>query len=511
MRTADALHYLKRVKALGFREEEIDIPIPLEKMPGVEIPAEENFPEMTGAGQESFHETLLLSDFPYSMKGAFAFSALSTEFVEIAAGDLEKKEVTEKGKTAKIFRFAKKKSADWAARIDDAGKSFAIFDSLPETASGRPGLKIKFALHGDGKNAHCYVKIAGRWKKIFSLPLDSGGGKPESGRRIWWHVPGKKFLATYSGGGDIYEKKQFNPSLGNLIFVATPDAEYGWIAEERDCRELAEAGEEFAEIRFGGKDANAQRFADFFVLSALLKDAAYAEMKGKVMHTAEFYANVPYMLARAEAEKAKGNRGEALLLLRTVSDIALLALRCAPFGGRMLEVAKYFDANEDIAQKKFALDKGLTPLLKGLWEKKSSKIEFGEIIKALHASGFSLARPALWKELRGERAALLIASHHDGLSLSLLDEESKIAAGSDIMKIELVGTKIIVKRAMVCESGNAKEIKAHLARIIEIGDRRSIDEREYISEMGSWGEAVYEIVKKNGRSALACVSAKRFY
>ncbi len=167
MNLADALGYLKKVKTLAFRDEELGIPIPEKKEAGAEIPAEENFGEYLESNGESPYELLLLSEFPYSARGAFAFSALSAE---LSRAFMPMRKDGGKGKT---IRFGKKRNADFTDIIGnfENGKNIQeLFKTLPEKINVWRQLETKFLVHCDGKTASCFMKLAAGWKKMFSLP-----------------------------------------------------------------------------------------------------------------------------------------------------------------------------------------------------------------------------------------------------------------------------------------------------------------------------------------------------
>lgn len=263
-----ALAALRTVKSLGFRENEMEIPVPEEKPRQAEIPQDANFEELLDTGADSFHQSLLFSDFPYTQKGAFAFSMLSSQ---IAAAAPE----PEKGTGARLFRFAKARNADWAEAIEDAKNPARLakaLDSLPASASSDRVMATKYAVHGDGRNVHCFMLLAGSWKELFTMPFSDGA----------WHVPGGKFLAAYSSGKGVYPAAGFHPSLGNLVFAATPYAEYCWVSEQAGASALKSAAQQFADFydeTYGLESSG--WFADFFALSALIKNAAFAEIGEK--------------------------------------------------------------------------------------------------------------------------------------------------------------------------------------------------------------------------------------
>lgn len=202
----------------------------------------------------------------------------------------------------------------------------------------------------------------------------------------------------------------------------------------------------------------------------------------------------------------------------------------------MLHLVKFFDASENMAPRRFVLDNGVVEALRALgadlekssvaaplslkrgrdysMESGAVSADLGTVITIMHLSQFfsrEKGRNTFWSSLRSADAALFVASYGKRNSLSLLGEDTLVQRGSDIVKVEAAGTKLLVKRAMALETGKAKEIKAHLSRLIEVGDSRSVDERNSLQEMGSWGEAVYEFASKGTDAALALVSSKRFY
>ncbi len=509
----NALIFLKYVKSLYFSIGEMEIPLPEEKEYAVEISDKENFEEFLDSNSDSFHQSLIFSDFPFTKRGAFAFAALSTEIAKTAPQ-------LEKGKDAKIFSFGKIKNTDWNSRIEDVNnpnKINRILDSLPCNATLNPKIKTQYAVHSDGTNVNCYMRI-NNWKKYLSIPFSENV----------WQIPGKRFLAVYSADNGIYEG--FHPSIGNLVFAATPHIEYGWISEEVNIKNLRDVAIEFAEFYdeiYGLK--NSKQFLDFFVLSSILKHNAFAEVGTKKMYSSEFFANIPYMFLKAEMEIAKNNLQEAHFLLRTISDLSLLTLRAAPFGGRMLSLTKFFNEKENIALREFVFSEGVVEMLRSLEidleksvsnapfvlkkgknysiEKGQIFMNFGTLIALMHASGFfTKYKNAFWNSLRSANAALFLASYKD--KLSILEEETIVARGSDLIKIEFTNHKIIIKRAMILENGKAKEIKLHLAKLIEIVDKRSVNERNFIEEIGNYGEVVYEFA---GKENMVLVSSKRFY
>lgn len=500
MRIEDAIGYLKKAKALGFAEREIGIPLPEEKAGEAAVPAQENFENfLEESGEESFHCSLLLSEFPYSVKGTIAFSTLSAEIAEGMPA-------YEEGAYAKMRYFAKTGKKGLGGEIEKAGSE----EGIAKLMSGLPAKtkEARFAVHSDGKLVRCFVRIGSGWKKISSMPFSEGV----------WPVQGGKFLAAYAAGSGIYGNREFNPALGNALFAATSEGEYGWVERKVGTKKIERAADEAAGIyseMFGLEETVQLR--DFTVLSALLKDAQFAEANGKIMHAPEFFVNVQYMLARAESEKKAGNGAEATFLLRAASDISMLALRAVPLGGRMLALAKYFDACENAAGEIFAVDEGLAAALEknGVVRKKGeARMPFSNLLGQICDASFFSKRndnAGFWRELKSENAALLLATYGHGHAISLLGEDAAVARGSDVYKIELFGSKLVVKRAMVLETGNAKEIKAHLSRIISVADKRAVDEKYAIEEMGSFGEAVYEIVRRKEGNAIALVSSKRFY
>ncbi len=514
----DSISILRRVKELGFREEEIGIPIPSEGPGKSEVPSAENFSAFLEAQQESPHRSRLLSDFAYTPKGAFAFAPLAMALAA-AAGE------PAAGAGISAFRFAKVKTGNFSKAIRDArepGRQGEAFSLLKPKAGGGRELEAQVVVHGDGKSANCHIKVGGGWRKLFSIPITEGV----------WPVGGREFLIAYAYGKNVYGSREFSPSLGNLVSALGPDAEYGWIEERKDAKALSFAAAGFAGIYVEENSLpEGREFAGFFALSCAKGNGAYAEMGGKTMHSPEFFANINYMLARAEYEKGKGNEAEALFHLRTCADLAFLSLRASPLGGRMLELSEFFHACENMAGKVFTLDKGAIAFLESLgadfgnggkirltggkdYSVQAEKVSMslGTLAWVALSSGFLHGgKNAFWKELRSQGAILLVASYAGGPRLALLEEDTEVARGSDVLKMELSGQKLLVKRAMALESGKGKEIKAHLARIIEVADRRSLDESALISEMGSWGEAVYGIARGAGTSVLALEGSRRFY
>ncbi|MEW6529161.1 MAG: hypothetical protein AB1391_04685 [Candidatus Micrarchaeota archaeon] len=531
----NALIFLKRVKSLGFRAEEIGIPLPEEKDYISEIPDKENFDEFLDADSDSFHQSLIFSNFPYTKKGAFAFAALSNEIAknmpEIKKETKKEvkreiKENTEMDK-ARIFRFGKIRDADWRSRIENRSTSNIemILDSLPNSMTLLDKtLKTQYAVYGDGNDVNCYAHVGKKWKRLFSIPFSENT----------WHVPGKHFIAAYSSDNGIY--KDFHPSLGNVVFAATRFAEYGWICEEVNIKNLKDSAAPFAELYDEIYSLeNYEQFLDLFVFFSLLKNAQFAEMGGKKIYAPEFFANIQYLFSKAEAEIARSSMKEALFFLRTILDLSLLALRVAPFGGKMLSVTKFFDENENLASRTFALSESIAEMLRNLRidleksEKQVSKFSpkrgkdyaikngriyanFGTLIALLNASDFfstRMKKNEFWSSLRSDNAALFIASYENGEQfLSVLDEETIVARGSDLIKVELIMRKIIVKRAMILEYGKAKEIKSHLVKLIDVADKRSVDERNFLEETGNWGEAIYEFA---GKENMVLINSKRFY
>jgi hypothetical protein len=276
----------------------------------------------------------------------------------------------------------------------------------------------------------------------------------------------------------------------------------------------AEAAEEFAGIyseEYGG--GSRRRWKEFFTLAALSSGRAFVEMGGRRLCAPEFFANPDYMLARAETEKRKGRRAEALFLLRTVSSLAALALRTSPLDGRMLALRKFYDSAENVAQREFAVDGKVMELAGKKGD--AGRAQFGQVAMSLHSSGFFKAKaadvPAFWGKLGSKGAALFSASYADGARLSLLDEDTQVERGSDIYKLEQAGQRLVVRRAMALESGKAKEIKQHIARMIGTAEMKSLDEAERAEDFGVWGEAVYAISRGEGGTLLAHERARRFY
>lgn len=519
-----AIRYMKKVKELGFRDQEIEIPIPEEEEVEAEIPSEENFDELLDSSAASFHQSILLSKFQHTIKGSFAFSALSQELANITPKP-------KKGKDAFAFMFTKIGNGK-PELIEEIKKNpFKAFDMLPEKATHKHEITKQFCVHGDGKNVHCFIKFHTSWRKIFSIPYEKG----------IWHIPENEFVAAYALGKNIHGLREFNPSLENILYAATKKSEYGWLKNGLDVKGLVESANSFAEIytKYAGT-IPVRYFKEFLVLSGLMRNAALVQWRDSTMFAPEFFANVPYMLARVVNEKNNGNNAEALYLLRSVKDLALLPLRCAPFEGKMLALTKYFDQIENLAGIKFVLEPDVVGMLTSLGvdfadaEKNFIKlkegkdffvhngkisVDFGTLLSILHTISIFRQKieqktfqvPELWKELRSQNAKLFVASYDEGAKLSLLESETQIARGSDVIKVEEFFSRIVVKRAMVCESGKAKEIKPHLTRIIELADKKSLDEKSGLEEMGSWGECVYEISTKGKKAVLALLSAKKFY
>ncbi|VVB98288.1 Uncharacterised protein [uncultured archaeon] len=520
-----ALGLLRRVKSLGFREEETEIPLPDGEGRIADTLAPEAYGEFADSPADSLHQSLIFSGFPYTPRGSFAFSALVAEISKTAGAE------PRKGEGARAARFGKSKnSTKWRETIDAAGAQKAAADAfaaLPRKGGPGGASETQFAVNCNGKSVQCSMRLGAGWKLLFSMPFREGV----------WPVPGSRFIIAYSGGRGIYGEGGFNPALGNLVFAATPDAEYGWITERLDSAGLSEAAAEFADIYAQVHGAGgARQLREFFILAALLGGNAFAEAGGKRLHAPEFFANTEYMLAKAESEKAKGNMAEALFQLRTVSSLAALSLRASPLDGKMLAQKKFFDGVENAAPREFALDGKTTALLERLGadfehpEKAKLKLakgkqysvqggkismDFGMLAMAMHNAGFfggdAGAAPALWSQLRSKNAALFAASYAGGHTLSLLDEDTEITRGSDIFKVEQTGQKMVVRRAMALESGKAKEIKQHLARLIESAEMKSLDESERAGDFGIWGEAVYALARGEGGTVLALERSKRFY
>ncbi|MDD5337221.1 MAG: hypothetical protein PHS02_01945, partial [Candidatus ainarchaeum sp.] len=356
-----------------------------------------------------------------------------------------------------------------------------------------------------------FMRLGGAWKEVFSVPYTENT----------WPVKEDEFVACYALGENIYGSREFNPSLSSTLYAATRKGEYGWINEEVGIGGLLETSE------FSGDNP---AFGQFLAFAYMLSLGHVARIKERAMRVPEFYANVPYMLVKAGVEKNKGNGQESLFLLRSVCDLSLVSLRFSPLGGRMLQLRRYFDMRENLMNRKFALSASVLKMLsamglrkggpviltKGDFSAKGGKtyMTFGALLWAMKAASIKGARwkgPVFWSALKSQNAKLFAASYWKEDTLDLLDEETQLARGSDIIKVEEFFSKLTVRRVMVQESGRAKEIKAQLAKAIELADGCSTEKNAFLDRPGSCGEAVYETAAKGRKAALALLSSKRYY
>jgi hypothetical protein len=187
-----ALGLLRRVKALGFRMEEAEVPIPENVPRPAGIPAPESYFAPEDSNADSFHQSMLLSDFAYTPRGSFAFSALASEISEtLKAGQ-------EKGEDAGAARFGKtKNSAQWRDAIGSgAGEKEAAgaFSALPRKGGPEGDAQAQFVANCNGGEVRCFMRLGPGWKRIFSMPFGEGV----------WPVPGNRFVVAYSSGKGIY-------------------------------------------------------------------------------------------------------------------------------------------------------------------------------------------------------------------------------------------------------------------------------------------------------------------
>ncbi|MFA5077227.1 MAG: hypothetical protein WC488_02265 [Candidatus Micrarchaeia archaeon] len=509
-----ALRCLKTVKRMGFREQELGLPIPDAAPCAAAVPHEDNFSGFVESEDDSSYRELMLSDFPSTSKGAFAFGCVMHGLGK-ALGDYS--EDSEKNGSALRFGMKNRNGHDeWLDALASGKNTDSVLDSLPAKAKHEREIERAFAVHSDGEDVKVYMKFGKGWKKAFAVPYTENT----------WPVKEDEFLAAYALGTGIYGGREFSPSYSSALYAATRKGEYGWISEEFGIGNLMGSASELhnslAEPGFG----------QFLAFAYLLSKGQVARIRERTVRAPEFYFNVPYALVKAGVERNRGNMQESLFLLRCVSDLSLLTLRFSPLGGRMLALAKYFDGMENMANRRFALSGSVVKMLRdiGMGTKKGGPLAlekkdfstrggktymtFGALLWAMKAAAIRGAKwegPEFWASLRSQNAKVFVMSYGEEDALDLLEEETEVTRGSDIVKVEEFFSKLVVKRAMALESGRAKEIKAHLARIIEVADKRSADEKALLAENGSCGEAVYEAAARGKRAALALVSSKRFY
>lgn len=513
MDSSSALGYLRKIKILGFREEELKLPI-LEKHTYThEIPSEENFGEFLEFKMDSFYQSLLFSDFPYSIKGCFAFSLIADEIKKIGKiGNIENKE-EKTGISCMVLE--KTKNTKWAEKIKmlkskklNESEIKKFFDSIPSKAYTNCLLETRFIVYGDRKDVHGYIKITKEWRKMFSMPF----------KKAVWHDIEEEFIAAYALKENVYGVKEFAPLLGSLVFAATPTTEYSW-KRKTVAIGLVETVWNSLENLYGTK--NISYLKDFIVLSLGLKNAVFAEKNGKRMYAPEFFVNMEYLLAKAEIEKTNNNFEEALFFLRTAAELSFLGLRNAPFEGKMLALLKFFDENENVLSHRFRIESNLAKVL-NIENRKNAR--FGDLFSLIYTPSAATSQSLIkidekyrifWKKLGCFNAILFLVKTENKdkgrACISFLEEESVVPRGSDIFKVEEKDSRIIVKRMMCYKSGKAKEIEQHLKKISEISEQRFIDEKNSLMEIGSWGYAVYKIVMKQETIAFVLLDSKKVY
>ena len=522
MNAKEVFGHIARIREAGFRENEMNIPSVSRKRREAQALPEDIAEDIEDGQMESTHQKLLLSDYPYTIKGSFAFALLSSGLwkdMEAGKGSL----IEENRASGTVYKFGKTKASNWAekiANLDESGIK-SVADSIQANVPREMTTEAKFAVHGKGNEAHIYEKTGNSWKRIFSMPFEHG----------IWPVPGDKFLMLYSAGKNIYNRPEFNPSLGYAIWGASPSVEYGWSIGTEDCSAILETASEMAEDYADcGGAIKTRQFREFSALSYLMRDAAFAEFEGRRMHSPEFSANIPYMIARANVEKKLGNYQEALFMLRTASDLALLFLRASPFEGEMLELPKFFDANENVAPLNFSLELSVLELfgvrgikIEGKLKKTGGGEKEGAGERTLREGKdyftkdnkicmrFGALLHLLISSPQRPEQVIFLAEYGAGMpALSVLGQEKTLMRGSDIFKAEFLPEEASVKRAMVLENATGGDIKKHAGDMLKVAELKA--QGGALEEMGSWGLARYALATgADKKDAMALMDSRRFY
>jgi hypothetical protein len=476
---------LKRASEFGIGEFRKEMPVPAEP-----ASRETAVPEIGRGGTRSKYQGIILGEGAWTRKAAIAAAGLVDALGEYSEGRERRG----------AWRFVKMRGAP-------GGLPGSLPVAPPEEAigmlrlepSGPEKREPKYAAHCDGTTVRVFARAGTGWIAHSNMPYSEK----------MWPVSGKHFAALLANGANVFGAREFFPTLGNMLYIATRHGEYSWEKDgDTDTRAASEAGREIGRaIGLSGRELD-KYSALCGMVSAAGRKCAATDGNTTVSGT-DYIANIEFLEYRAKRELAAGNSPEALYCLRQILEVAMVQLAGAPMCGTPLKLFEYADGFENIAKREFVCTPQAREYLHALGWRDGVRNTFWNVVGAV-GSKAAIPENAFCLSLGlGNSAIFHLDMSRKPMVVSVLEKGSEIKRGHDIIRVRVHEKAVRLERIMAQSSGSGAALAPWISSAFRRMESRGW-ERYDGAEPECSGRAAYAVEAARGKILVTLLESKRF-